>query len=43
MENILYERLYGQKTRKHIKGFIPGKNKPWTEIRTPTRKMHFYR
>ena len=42
-ESILYECLYGQKTRKHIKGLIPGKNKPWTEIWTPMRKMHFYR
>jgi len=42
MGNILYKRLYRQKTRKDIKGLIPGKNKPLTEIQTPTRKMHFY-
>jgi len=29
--------------KKHIKGLILGKNKPWTEIWTPMRKMHFYR
>jgi len=25
------------------KGLILGKNKPWTEIQTPTRKVYFYR
>jgi len=32
-----------RKQEKHIKGLILGKNKPQTEIRTPTRKIHFYR
>jgi len=40
---IYSTRVYMDNIKKDIKGLIPGKYKPWTEIWTSTRKVYFYR
>jgi len=40
--HIFYKRLYRQNIKRHPR-LILGKNKPWTEIWTPTKEWYVYR